>query len=367
MRHFVFFLISLLLILSACNVFVEKRRYNKGYHVQWNKKKRVTKSDEKEALRSDSDQTLRSDEIVRNESHQSTIENSVIEISPISSSKNAENEIADTEQNTAAVKNDVVSKDFVQSSKKYSSERISVSKWTREARSNNEQNNSWLYGLLAGMFATTFSFIRLLRKQSMRISRWANRNKKVTRGAIFAGQVGIGILGFYVGKSFGQMGSEFTTGSQYVLGGTFLLGSGLLYHLESKGIGFATWKSFFSNRLGHLIAGVSLFGMMMGTGNAFQHDNEQISVVGNVVTYVAGDNIPNDDGVTVQMEEGRNSQPSAGAVIGAIFVAILILGLTAVAACAAACNEQGLLALGIVLLGIALTVLAVRAITRSRY
>lgn len=367
MRHFVFFLISLFLILSACNVFVEKRRYNRGYHVQWNKKKRVTKSDEKEDVRSDREQTLRTDEIVRNESHESTIENSVIEIAPNSSSKNAENETANAEQNTAALKNDVVSKDFGQSSKKYSSERISVSRSTREARSNSEQNNIWLFGLLAGMFATTFSLIRLFRKRSMRISRWANRNKKVTRGAIFAGHVGLGILGFYVGKSFGQMGSEFTTGSQYALGGTFLLGSGFLYHLESKGIGFATWKSFFSNRLGHLIAGVSLFGMMMGTGNAFQHDSEQISVVGNAVTYVAGVNVPNDDRAIVQLEERRNSQPSAGAVIGAIFVAILLLGLTAVAACAAACNEQGLLALGIVLLGIAVTVLAVRAITRSRY
>lgn len=363
MRHTLFFLASLFLLLSACNVFIEKRHYNKGYHVQWNKKKRVTKSDGKEDIMSTKKQTIRIDELVQNEQDKVTTVKEIIKVEQVDDPEHTIYKIATADQNTVIEKKEVETKLFEQTSKKYSSKRLSVAHKSLKESSNREQNNLWLYSLLAGMFATTYSLLRVFRKGSMRISRWASRNKKVTRGAIFAGHVGLGALGFYVGKSFGQMGIEFTLGSQYALGGTFFLGSAFLYHLEKKGVGFATWKSFFSHRLGHLVAGVSLFGLMMGAGNSFYHGNDQVSVVGNAITYIAGDNEPNDENSTQITEE--NNEPSGMAIFGAVVVGILILLLTAVGACAAACNDQGFLAAGIVILGLALTILAVRAILKN--
>lgn len=367
MRNTIILLVSLVLLLGACNVFIEKRRYKKGFHVQWNNKKRVTKSEEKAEIRyaksNSADHEL--DHVkVEPSSNQSTVA-SINEKNEDNNTVHFENKVA---ENSSTIESQFVEKEESMSVAEHGeiSEEFNAVFQSKQINTTKDRNgDGWLFGLLGGMLAFSYGLIRILRKRAMRISRWANRNGKLTRGAIFAGHVGVGALGFYVGKSLGQFGGELSLSSQYAVGGVFFLSSGFLYHLEKRGVGFATWKSFFKHRLGHLIAGVSLFGLMMGVGNSIHYDNKQISIVGNAISYFASDNDSSGEQQIQNNEEEAREKASAGAVFAAVLLAILILGITAVGACAAACNDQGFLAVAIVIVGIAITVLVIRAITRT--
>jgi hypothetical protein len=358
-------IVSLVLLLTACGVLIEKRRFNKGYHVELLSKKRSFSNQHKEEDLGKGNNQMA--EVPDNSfsSAQGLQDFSADNAQRIKSREEKSKDLHYDTKKSESIKHlkkdaqtSAMKDDFAGNGVEMLHQRVTISENKQQEQ---HSGDGYLFGLMGGMFALSFATIRLTKKRSMRISRWANRNKGFSRFAIFSGHSIVSGMGWFVGDSMGAMGLDLSTGSQYALGSSLMLSSLYLFIIERKGLGFASWGSFFKHRMGHLITGISLFGLMMGTGNHFQTNKDQVSIIGQVVsTFSNPESEKNTDTLLSEEISSKEKAPQGGngaAIAGAILLSLVVVLLTAILACAAACDGQALLALAVVFLGIGLIVL----------
>jgi hypothetical protein len=361
----IFLIVSLVLLLTACGVLIEKRRFNKGYHIELLSKNRSFSNHPKEEDLAKGNNQL--GEVPNNSfsREQGSQDFSVDNAQRIKLREEKSKDLFFGSKKNESIKHfkkEVETRlekdEFTGNRTEIVNQRVTISENKQQEQ---QSGDGYLFGLMGGMFVLSFSTIRLAKKRSMRISRWANRNKGFSRFAIFSGHCFVSGMGWFVGDRMGAMGLDLSTGSQYALGSSLILSSLYLFILDKKGLGFASWGSFFKHRIGHLITGISLFGLMMGTGNHFQTSKEQVSIIGQVVSKFSKLESKKNTDILLSQEISNKENASQGgnglAIAGAILLSLAVVVLTAIVACVAACDGQTLLAVGAVLLGIGLIVL----------
>ena len=359
MKKLLFILIGASFLLAACGVFVEKRRYNKGFHVSWNSKKlnKGKEKQEKDQIAAAEDNDLPS-----------------LAIAPL---KESEGEQSITYSNIIVPEEDpyfiqphpitpgVTQESYDelvidQEAKEQERELVALASKSEEI--NRTELNWSILSLLGIISLGGLATVRLSKNRTLRVTRWASKNKKASKVIITGGQVLLAASGYYVGGELFEMGYDVSEAQKYIGAGLGFGAAGFLMYKEKISSALISMKSFFQSKFAHILIGASLFGAFLTFGNG---DNT-ISYLGTtekVETQTTATSQTSDD--TYVAAKQSNSRGNAGRIAGAIILSILVLAITAIFACALACSDQGLAAIAVLAVGLAGCVLIIVGMTRG--
>lgn len=360
MKSKIVVVLGILILLGSCGISIEKRRYNKGFHIQTNTKKRsANTSSQKENLTKDrqnksvsNDKSVAQTTTVATEQNTSLISTDINEV--------VENESNNTvEQSISA--NNVVTEQELYQQQNLVEENGSETKNELSKSEDSSNMDYYLYGLSALMALSAFGLIRSKKVNLFRVTKWANKNKRSSKVLITLNHVVIGGLGLALGNELYQGGVEISTTSQYVFSSVALLSAGYLLVNEKKNK-ISIWGSYFKNKFAHVLIGASLFATFTGIGNTVNSDVAQVTPVGHLASYVTSDNDHKKVQITdtkldlKEVEPGSKSKGSGGMIALFIILGILALAVTAVAACAVGCSGSAIGAIAVGVLGTGLAV-----------
>lgn len=350
------------LILASCSILIEKRRFNKGLHVEIGRNRHSTdRQDQPAELKDGKDpnslKTIRNGQDLS--AVESTEKNSIrdegkTELLPATNKVNEEHR---SHAEPVAVNSDepqeTVKKTPTAKNKSNQEVHFVSGKSTRK------NGDGYVYGLGAMMTLLGFGSLRFNRNLSLKYTRFASSNPYLSKGLITLGYSSLGVLGYLTGAELYQLGTDISDTTQYVLGSTMVITGGALYAYEKRS-SITVWNSFYKRKLGHLMIGACMFGSLMAIGNGIQEGRPQFSPVGYIIS--AADNSSDAkeqigmDTQSMDSSESLAADGGGGMMALYIFLAIIVLILTVVFTCVVACSDMAFLAVFIGILGLALAI-----------
>lgn len=195
---------------------------------------------------------------------------------------------------------------------------------TKKNGSSSTSDDEYLY-LIAGLVAlSAFGLIKVSRKKGAQLARWANSNKYKSRSILILGQFGLAYVGYAIGLEMSKLGFNFSNTSQYVLSGVTaaaVVGSLFYERKKSKSIDL---NAFFKKKAGQIIVGATLFASTMGIGNGIEMDRTQISGIGQVVELTASMGSSSYDFPTMEEVNAPLSAAEHNKAVGVIVFWILL-------------------------------------------
>jgi len=284
MRKYLFFLLGFLLF-NSCSLHIEKRIYRKGYHVEFTANKRIRHIDNSTSFNKN-ELNGKMPLGVNSERETTILIPSSVEFvkSETSPDENMVASISETEpvvglnytlKEQPAIDEGVYG---LGSSKNSELKTVELDKAAIEDRN----EDMMLYGLAALTGFLIFGLFRVNQKLTLKVTRWASKNKWSTKGIIALLQIGIGYLGVKTGMAFSDLGYNFSNGMEYIFGG-IMAASFLNLILRKKKDEVMVLRSFYLRKLSHLAIVSSLFMVSIGIGNKLADHRMQISPLGYAV------------------------------------------------------------------------------------
>ncbi|CAN5357384.1 hypothetical protein BH10BAC1_BH10BAC1_11680 [soil metagenome] len=206
---YAFVLILTTVVISACDSLrIEKRRYMKGFYVSSHKKVDV--------LEKKSNQTLLT--AVKEQKNDSA--KKLIVLDPIAQINSDKKENSSASSFQSLYKNAAIKKEHNGTFYKSDDQHAFLKQGTSSNSSRNA--NYFLVGMIA-LFATAFfAFMKFKKEAAVKLSRWAQKNKRKSK-AIMAGlQLLIGVGAHFVGSMLYDFDFTFSNTIRNIIAGTFL-------------------------------------------------------------------------------------------------------------------------------------------------
>jgi len=348
MKTLFYLSLTIIFLLSSCGMKMEKRRYNRGFHISsssiWKSSKKTNEQKEKD--------NERIDFVVQ---HEDLAHESVKLIDP----KVTLSEIQEIEDLTFVqeqeeivdvintIKQSVESEDDVllNSTQEYlTAEEPTITISSIDQPITPINGDSYLY-LIAGLTAlSAFGLVKVNRKRTLNLARWARSNKPKSLALLITAQFGLAFVGYQIGSTLSNMGYEISENTQYVastIGAIAFLG---LMVNERRKTQHPDVTGFFRKKVGHIVIAVSLLASTMGIGNG-ESVNSQTSPIGYFVEQTASVQNVNYDLPTID-ELNDSASSASGDVRGIlalwIILGILLTALFAVLTCMTFCSYGAL-------------------------
>ncbi len=245
-------LILILLTFTLVGCTIEKRHYQKGFHVQW---KHKTQAPQVAADKNQSGIIITEKEVIHNDLviSETLNNNNSEELARISSkvisNANSSNIIQQNREKPVRVSK----------KKTYSSDKHINAREVASTKHNFDGDGLLLFTSLFMALGTLLSF-RTNRKRLNSITKWAANNTRKSQFIIGGIQVPLSIMAAYGGYNSAKMGFEFSDTSAYVLGGLLALSFASVPFLNRKKE-LVLEKKLKRRRLGFL--GIILSGTML--------------------------------------------------------------------------------------------------------
>lgn len=287
MKKFLFILFGIILFVS-CNVHVEKRLYRKGYYVEVtpnshrtviNKNNLVSNHDEMASTHKPVVETNDNNKIlIPNENVFPSGDLQPDNVTVASANNNIDlvsiYKVPSTRFNVinSNEESGITMQDKSDDAKVETIE-------TAEANKNGDANLYLLTLLMASVVIAVFKFSQSL---SLKIGRWAKKNKVITKVIMTLLQMKIGVMGILTGKELFEMGYSFSDSMEYVFGGLMLIP--FLYLLLSKPKDeVMVMKSYYLRKLSVLGLVLPFYMLTVAIGNKLEDERAQISPLGIIV------------------------------------------------------------------------------------
>jgi len=333
--------LSLLFIVSACSSVhhVEKRRYKKGYFIQWNKKEVKNVKQNHESIFSNDVELLNQQKTKDKTANQVAVD--VKKTPSISETKEdyffTENK-SSNDNTTSIFPAPTVSKTTYHSKSRNSTSKISTIK---------KSTDTGLY-LISGIIgAIIMSLFFANKKRAKKVSKWASENPKKTVTAILGTKSVLALGALHFGSMLHSSGYNFSENSLFVLLSLFSV-SAVFYPIRKKQKGI--FKQGYLKQKTHDIVLATLgFSMMLSLGNVSSQDPNYLPILNPITnqTSIEEEYIPV---MSDETAESKNSsdEDTFGKVVGTIFIVAAFLGLLlllAMLSCSISCNGQEALAI----------------------
>lgn len=338
-------LIFIPLLIGACSFHMEKRRYNKGFHLTvFN----ATKKQLPPPRRLENNKVAPVSEtgkiISENKNHiRSTIK-------PLVLQENNSLLLINPPQIKHEKKKDIIASE-------HNGDKSSITVTApSDAQQHNRRDNNWLLwisGIFIGGFATLFRFFI---PHTKALGYWALNNRKAARGMHFLAHCGVAASGYYLGKQLYYAGISGSGTTLYSLAGFASMVS-LLYPVRKVKHGIFR-NTYFKQKMYALLmtaSGLMLF-VTAGNLNASGHLGKAISNH----SFIQTENFK-DQNIAAEDPLPEKKKRSTGVnVMLTVLTAILSLALCVlitVGSCALTCSGQGALAVMIAVVGFPLVIL----------
>lgn len=280
MKNKLFLLIGLTFLFS-CNVRFEKRLYNKGYYLDITAKqnRKIAAKDEvvinnNLVISANPDDKI---QLLNNKEIRSKQENIVhASMEEKNSLPSSEYKVSFDENSTITLcaKPDSHQHMLVPSHQK-------KGKVSFDALTGNQQANAQLFLLAAVMGLIVFGSVKVARKKSLQLSRWANRHKIATKLMIGALQMASIFMGVEIGKELFDFGYTFSNSVEYISGAITIAGMvGLVLTRRKDKI--MSMRQFNLKKLSLVAIVMSSFILTVAIGNKIPDHRKQISLLGYV-------------------------------------------------------------------------------------
>lgn len=283
MRKYLLIFLGISLLFS-CNIHIEKRLYRKGYYVEVNANNHIKSGKQRNAV---SNENLKNQtELVTNHS----LTNNKISIpigdeivrKDIAVDDNMVASVGSTEPITTVDKNKITYANDDLKPLATSKNKPTIILKTDVESNKNTNADSDLYILAALMGLVVFGLFRFSQRISLNVSRWASKNKIITKLLIAMMQINIGYFGVMTGKGLFALGHTFSNRLEYIFGGIIALA--ILNLLLSKPKdNVMVLRSYYLRKLNFLAIMLSYFMITVGIGNKLGDHRTQISPLGYVV------------------------------------------------------------------------------------
>lgn len=360
MKTFVYLCLLILGIVSACRISFEKRRYNKGYHVELSRKykagdDRPTKTPEKEA----SSSTALSDAAPKNSGVQTKSE----QTAPTEETKQAitaQTSISTAEQtkHTGSEKSVAINQNKSGTAPKNV---LSIS----QKRNRSNSGTYWFYLIPGLTIATAFVGLMSDKKRTWNIAKLASKNPKKSRFFITLGHFTIGALGYGIGRDLHSLGFVSPSFTPDIFSTILAVAAGLLF-LEERRTKIQVWQSYFKQKFLHLMIVGTFLGSMIAVGNSVQQKATQSTPIGMLAAKMyQQDHTEQSISVDVENEEGEEGEGQVGRIVLFSLLLLIVAAATVAVTCALSCDGSVVGAISVSILGLVLMGLLIRSIVRE--
>jgi hypothetical protein len=347
------------ILVSSCGLHVEKRRFMKGYHISHNNKMKSS------AVRSVENQSKAYTDTLAQEASREynfgihETHDKIPKYRLIESERKIlfDDQIVDIKKTTNSDQlKSVVVKNRSENTKAFRPVKTTL---MNDVDNNKSTTNGDGYLLLLAGFVGVSSglIIHKKKKQTLKITRWAHKNKVKSRSLIILGQLGLGYLGYSVGGLLKDVGYEISEITSLLISG--VTGLTFLYMYMKEGVRRNMWdlKAFFREKIGHVVLSVCLLGSSMSIGNGVVANILQEGTMGQLIHSTSSmqmqdvenrTTIDDEQEVLSSIEESTddNRNAVAGIIVLYVFLALILTVGLAILSCAAICSygQAGLLA-----------------------
>jgi hypothetical protein len=360
MKKILVMLFSLSFVIS-CNIRIEKRLYNRGYYIETSTKKHQASDKGNYLTRNDtlSDQQKPAADNVETVQHNPVIHQN----SPTQKIRNDEKKWMDSNQPDKVFSEKLVGEKNIHPVQLKDVRKIKSTQ--SSTTSTGFRDDAYLIALAAMMGLTVFGLFRLLKKTTLKVTRWSNKNKIKAKFLITGIQVVMGILGIMIGKDLHAIGYSFSDSLEYIGGSIIglLLLSAVISKRKNQLVLFGS-SSFYLRKLGHLAVAMGFFMVTVGIGNKLADHKEQISPLGYGVEQI-DDAIDHDSNISDTNDRKPNTNGRGGLLALWIILYIIMAAGLIVLTCYLFCT--GLTGVGIVMVIITLALMVVIAWLMARW
>jgi hypothetical protein len=360
--------------LFSCTL--EKRRYNRGFNVEWFNSGHNTKH------KTTSNKADKSTSDLKNESNTAIAhkeDNAIIPLAEnlVNTPITVESSSHNSSENSA--KNDVGKKTIVTNAKTQKSLNKTRKKTTEKSSQKvssakvKKDGNRFVGYTAAIMALFSLLLIKTQRKRVNRLSRWAKNNPKKAQGAIVGMQLPLIAWATMLGYNFHEMGFVISDWVASVAGAIMALGFLNTPFLQKKGK-LTLPKKHFLNQAGYLAITLSSLAMFSHFGNHVS-DKYNGTVIHNTISSVDhamfGDYNLEDSNASYNTVNSPKSELRKTLSGGSCALAIFLIALLSILICAGACAavfgvvaiiDGDILGLLLILAGAAVLALCIRGI-----
>lgn len=363
MKTYVYLCLLIVGVVSACRISFEKRRYNKGYHVEISRKYKNAGNQSTAAVDKDKSASGSVTETVLSTDSKQTdkkLETSVSENLVTTTGSQPEDGIQ-------GMKNPPKLVLPVEKSTKNSSHQpveLLSSKHASSSEKKSKTSNSFWFYLLPGLtVAGAFGGLVANKKRTWNLAKWASKNPKKSRYMIGAGHLTIGTLGYGIGYELYQLGFVSSSYAPLIFSGTLVGSAGLLF-FEERRTKMQVWQSYFKRKFLHLMIAGSFLGSMISVGNSVKQQVPQSTPIGMLAATIHQQ--IHTDRSTNEITADAQSEGKPGLIVLYVLLILVVLILTVAAACALSCNGSTVGAvmvsvLGLILIGLLISKIAQEA------
>ncbi len=355
-------IILIFLIFASCNYDFHKRVYTKGFYVHRTGQKislqdQVAKSTVKSSMPTDyKASNVLPEDVIAGILNQYNINSNADGLTAFVSKRQSEVETKYSLSNSDKI---YTPRFYLQKSKKFAFYQFS------DSSSEKKKSDSFFYVLAGFMGLATIGFLKRKQKETLKLTRWANKNKLKSRTLIAFLQTGIGTLGVLSGKELFNSGYIFSDSFAYVFGLFSALGFLALISQKKQG-NIVLMNSFYLKKFSHIAIGVSFFMTSATIGNNLAQGKTQVSPMGYTIEEADKANFDESAGAKQVVAASSKSEGSdTGLIVGYVILALLLLVVLTVLTCAAFCTGGSALGIPVFLLSMLIMILVIRAMSLS--